>query len=836
MNFRTIAALSFLILFTILWVARADGQTNDQLKAMSESALQKMTPEEIENKIKELGLTHDEAVQKAAELNISLEDYLQRRVPTTTTQPGTVPTPENAVPDLYARPTARAATPLVTRRIVIPGFERRRGIEDLRPFGYEIFQNPSSTFQPTLNVPTPESYQLGPGDEIAITVWGDTKLNYQLIVNREGNIIIPDVGPISAYGYTIQQFKERLLRRMSTIYSGLKDGAASANTHLDVSIGKLRTIQVFVLGEVEKPGGYILSSMSTSLHALYYAGGPTVNGSMRGVEVIRGGKSPDEFDLYDYIVKGNKSSDTRLQNGDVVFVPPVGRRVAVAGGVVRPAIYELRTDETLGDMIELVGGLRFNAYIDRLHIERVIPFEQRARYKKDLLDLDLKFKSIAQLKKSNFDLADGDVLTVYFVSELPEDRVTIVGSVKKPGVFQLTPSMRIRDLILLADSLDRNTFVERGNVLRLLPNLRREIVSFNPRRALEGDEQNNLLLKNEDTVIVYKESQFFPEHTVSIGGAVRNPGKYPRHQNMTVSDLVILAGGMREDGTTKGWEVSRIDSIELSTYSKVSKIDMPDDYWNDQGAGRFLLQDFDFLFVPADPRYSKQKILQIGGYVLYPGFYSIRNEGERLAEIIKRAGGLRPGAYLEGSKFVRKSIDAGWSPAEATEVATTGKGSLDSLKLNRKTTTEETSAGWIPIDFKKALEDPTSRDNIVVEEGDSIYVAYLEDLIYVKGEVFVPSPVVYKKHESVNYYIKQAGGTKEEADEGKVVVFLPGGKKWESSMWPFPDPEILAGSIIYVPRKIEKEDKTLPILAAWATVMASLAAITVAIVQVTKKP
>ena len=834
MNYRTIAALSCLILFSLLWVVRADGQTNDQLKTMSESALQKMTPEEIENKIKEMGLTHDEAVQRAAELNISLEDYLQNKTQTTTPQPATQQKQGNATPDLYAKPSLRPETPLAKRRMVIPGFERRRGIEDLRPFGYEIFQNPSSTYQPTLNVPTPESYQLGPGDEITITVWGDTKLNYQLTVNREGNILIPDVGPVAAFGYTIQQFKDRLLRRMSSIYSGLKDGSGNANSHLDVSIGKLRTIQVFVLGEVEKPGGYVLSSMSTSLHALYYAGGPTVNGTMRRVQVIRGGKSPEEFDLYDYIVKGNKSSDTRLQNGDAVFVPPAGRRVAVAGGVVRPGIYELRPDETLGDMVELVGGLRFNAYLDRLHIERVIPFDQRARYKKDLLDLDLKFKSLAQLKKSSFELADGDVLTVYFVSDLPEDRVTIVGNVRKPGVFQLTPSMRVRDVILLADSLDRNTFAERGNVLRLLPNLRREIVSFSPRRALEGDEQNNLLLKNEDTIIVYKESQFFPEHTVSIGGAVRNPGKYPRHQNMSVSDLVILAGGIREDATTKGWEISRIDSSELSTYSKVSKIDMPNEYWNDQGAGRFLVEDFDFVFVPAEPRYSKQKILQIGGYVMYPGFYSIQNEGERLAEIIKRAGGIRPGAYLEGSKFVRKSIDAGWSPAEATEVATTSKGSLDSLRLSRKTTTEETSAGWIPIDFKRALEEPTSRDNIVVEEGDSIYVAYLEDLIYVKGEVFVPSPVVYKKNESVSYYIKQAGGFKDEADEGKVVVFLPGGKKWESSTWPFPNPEILAGSLIYVPKKIEREDKTLPIIAAWATVMASLAAITVAIVQVTK--
>ena len=431
-------------------------------------------------------------------------------------------------------------------------------------------------------------------------------------------------------------------------------------------------------------------------------------------------------------------------------------------------------------------------------------------------------------------MQDGDVVTVLQVSQLPENRITIIGNVKKPGVYQLRPAMKLKDLILEADSLDRNAFLERGNVLRLLPNLRREVKPFSPKLVLAGDAQNNIPLENEDTVIIYKESQFFPEHTVTISGAVRNPGSYPRNDSMTVADLVVMAGGLKEEATTQGWEISRIDSTDIKTYSKVYNVNMPDDYWNDRGSAKFLLEDFDFVFVPANPRYSKQKIVQVGGYVMYPGLYTIRNEGERLAEMIRRAGGLRPGAYLEGSKFVRKSIDVTWNPTESREAAVSGTAIFDSLKRTQRTP-ETKTAGWVPIDFKKALDDPTSRDNVALEEGDSIYVAFLEDLVYVKGEVFVPSPVVYKKGENPDYYITQAGGFKEEADKGKIVVFLPGGKKWESRMWPLPDPEILPGSLVYVPMKIEKEDKALPILAAWATVMASLAAITVAIVQVTKK-
>ena len=793
-----------------------------------------MTPEEIDNKLKELGLTREEAIQKAAEYNISLEDYLNKASKTTAPAQG-AQQQENAPPEIGNAPQARGALLPAAKKPEIPGFAGRIGTENLFPFGYDIFNASASTFNATLNAPAPESYPLGPGDEIVITVWGETKLNYQLTVNREGNVLISDVGPVSAFGCTIQQFRERLLHRMSRIYSGLRDGGPDANTFMDVSVGRLRTVQVFVLGEVQRPGGYVLSAMATTLQALYMAGGPTSNGSMRKVQINRTGKPSISFDLYDYIIHGSKSSDTRLQNGDVVFVPPAGKRAAITGNVVRPAIYELNDGETLSDFISLAGGLRFNAYFNRIHIERVIPFDQRKANKKDLLDVDLKFETIGALEESQAPMDDGDIVTVLKVSELPENRVTVIGNVRKPGMFELTPGMRIRDLLLAADSLDRNTFAERGSILRLLPNLRREMLSFSPALALGGEEKNNLLLKNEDTVIIYKESQFFPEHYVTIGGAVRNPGRYPRHQNMAVTDLVMLAGGIREDATTKGWEISRTDSSELTTYSKVYKTDVPVDYWNVQEDKRFLLQDFDLVFVPADPNYSKQKIVQIAGYVMYPGVYSIQHEGERLADFIKRAGGLRPGSYLEGSRYVRKSIDAGWSPSEETQVVAASASFVDSLKARTKQTeAASASAGWIPINFRRALDDPSSRDNIAVEEGDSVYVAYLEDLVYVKGEVFVPSPVVYKKGESVNYYINQAGGFKEEADEGKVVVFLPGGTKLQSRMWPFPDPDVLPGSVVYVPKKIEKPDNTLQILSSWATVMASLAAISIAIVQVTK--
>jgi len=800
-NFLCTGCLAFFFVFAFAWPQIALSQTQPS-KADVELILQRMTPEEAERKLKELGITKEEAIRRAKELGVNVEDYLSRAA--TGLQSGGLLQEQpqiatqklgKSIRDSLVRVQAMAMKKLVE----VPGFKGRRGIDStIQPFGYEIFQLSESLFEPSMYVSTPASYLLGPGDELTISVWGETKLNYQLTVNRDGNLVVPEVGPVSANGQTIQQFREKLLRRMTNIYSGLRNGAPTANTFLDVSLGKLKTIQVYVLGEVARPGGYVVSSMSTVFHALYLAGGPTANGTMREIQISRDDKAASSVDLYDYIVRGDKSKDIRLQDGDVVFVKPAVKRVAVVGRVLRPAIYETKEKETLADLLSICGGLLFDSYFDRLHVERVIPFEQRKFYSKNILDIDLEFSSLKDLKKSSYVLEDGDIVTVQKISDQPFNRVTITGNVNKPGAYQWRDGMTVKDVIMLADSLQRNTFSERGTLFRTLPNLRKEILAFNPRLALAGDQENNLPLKNEDSLVVYKESQFFPEHTVTIGGAVRKPGAYVRNEKMTPGDLAVLAGGLKEEGLTKGWQISRLDTSKLGVYARIYTMDMPAEYWRSHTSEPFYLQDFDHVFVPSDPKFSEPKVVQVSGYAMYPGPYIIQNERERLSDILRRAGGAKPGAYLEASTLIRK----------------------------------QNNAGLIPIDFKKALDDPSSRDNVEVQNGDSVYIAFHDDVVYVRGEVFVPSAVLYKKGASLSYYLKQAGGVREEGDEGKTVVFLPGGKKWESS-W-FADPDILPGSSILVPRKIEKEDKTLPVLRDLATILASLAAITVALVQVTK--
>jgi protein involved in polysaccharide export with SLBB domain len=799
-RFRSYVAGVLVCLLTAFFSQPSHAQTRAQIKQQAESKLKEMSPEEIDRKLKEYGITREEAIRRAKELNISLEDFLLKSAAVETSAGG-AQSQQSRLPAQQPRASKRSddSTRLL-KLLIIPGLSDRKGVDSLQPFGLDIFNLPSSTFEPVLNVASPPSYLLGPGDEIMITVWGETKLNYQLEINREGNVIIPDVGPVSANGTTIAEFRQRALRRMASIYSGLDSRYGRPNTFLDVSLGKLRTLQVFVLGEVVKPGGYAISSFSSAFSALYLAGGPTVSGTMRTVHITRRGSNLSPIDLYDYIIRGDNSKDQRLQDGDIVFVRPAGKRVAMLGAVVRPAIYEVKEKETLGDLIALAGGLRFDAYVDRVHIERVVPFEERARYEKNVLDVDLQFASLAALHRSSYRIEDGDVVTVFRVASLAQNRVSISGNVNKPGKFELRAGMRVRDLLLAADSLQRSTFSERGTLFRLLPNLRREVRSFNPRLALEDNAEHNLKLQNEDSLVVYREDQFFKQYTITISGAVRNPGTYVRDEKMTLADLVVIAGGLRENASLAGWEVSRLDTSTLGKYSSIFNLDVTGNYWDASGAQSFQLQDFDHISVPVDPKFTLNKLVKITGYVMSPGEYAIRYEGERLEALIQRAGGLRPGAYLAGSRFIRK----------------------------------QNGTGVIPVDFQNALDDTASRDNVVLNEGDSIMVAFHDDVIYVGGEVFVPSAILYKKGESVDYYIRQAGGLKQDADESRIAAFLPNGKKWEEGWFFFDDPELPPGSSVSVPKFVEKEDKTLPLVRDIATILASLAAITVAMVQIAR--
>ncbi|MBN1396869.1 MAG: SLBB domain-containing protein [Bacteroidetes bacterium] len=775
-------------------------QMHAQNKPHNKSALNKMNPIDMEKRLKELGISREEAVKQASLYNIDLEEFLN---PVSQYPSAADSLYKKTGPFKDSRFGEKKDHQLAERMeidSIVPGFSERPPAVNLKPFGYSIFQYPQSTFEPILDAATPSSYTLGPGDEVVIAVWGDTKLYYQLPVNREGNILVPDIGPVSAGGTTVPNLKDKLIRQMTAVYSSLRNGGRGATSFLDVSLAKIRTIQIFVLGEVRKPGGYSLSSLSTALHALYLSEGPSINGSLRNIQIVRSGNTAGVFDFYDYALRADNSKDIHLQDGDIVFVKPVGTRAAITGNVLRPGIYEIKENENLGTLIGFAGGLRFDAYFERIHIERLIPFDERKKHSQNFLDFDVHFNTYREAAESKFEIQNGDIVSVYQVGSIPENRVIITGNVKKSGTFQLKSGMRIKDLLYEADSLDRNTFTERGTLFRMLANLRREIISFNPRLAFLDDPENNIELKNEDSLVIYKESQFFPEHTVSVGGAVRKPGTYPRHENMTIADLVVMAGGLTENASKYSWELSRLDTTRIGSFSTIRKFNVQNEYWEEKNGESSYLEDFDHLMVPSNPKYNKQRVVEIHGYVLYPGSYALSEQDERLSSLINRAGGLRPGAYLEGSTLVRK-----WN-----------------------------NAGLVPIDFEKALDDTESSENIKLLAGDSIMISFQQEVVKVRGEVFVQAAVVHKKGASLDYYIEQAGGMTDEADEDRIVVILPNGRRWEDKFYLFSSNDILGGSTVYVPKKIETKTETLAILRDWATIIASLAAITIGIVQITK--
>ncbi len=611
------------------------GQSKEQVKEQAEGQLQRMTPEEIDQKLRDMGISREEATQRAKEYGISLEDYLYstrrsssmqdvRGAPSLYNDPrlGTVSgaQPSESMDSLLAR----LKVPVPRKRTDVPGFVGRRGIDTLiQPFGFSVFQYPTSTFIPSGAVATPPSYALGPGDEVLVSLWGETRLNYSLTVNRDGNAVIPDVGPVAANGLTLAEFREKVLRRMTTVYSSLRGGAANAATYMDVSLGKLRNIEVFVLGEVQRPGGYSVPSMSTVMTAMYMAGGPTVDGTMREIRLLRRGDTAQTIDLYNYILRGDRAGDRVLQDGDIVFVNPGGKRVAVVGRVVRPAIYELKPGETLGSLLTLSGGPRFDAYINRVHVERIIPFDRRSLYARDIEDFDVTFSSLAQFQRCDTGIENGDIVTVMGIGGMAANRVSIMGNVRKPGPFELKPGMTVRDLVLAADSLLENTFADRATLFRMKPNLRREVRPFNLQLALAGDANENVLLQNEDSVVVFNEDQFFPRDSVIVRGAVRLPGAYLRHDGMTVADLVVAAGGLTEDASMESWELSRIDTTELEVYSQIFRLNVSREYWTAAGSQGMRLRGRDILFVPRDPKYVRQKMVAVSGSVMFPGSYAL---------------------------------------------------------------------------------------------------------------------------------------------------------------------------------------------------------------------
>jgi len=652
--------------------------------------------------------------------------------------------------------------------------QRIPGSPPVLPFGYEIFGYLPSTFEPLATGPVDPDYPIGPGDEVIIQVWGDNEFTHAATVSREATISVPDVGQIVLNGLTRTEAKHLITERLGAVYSGIR--AHRPTTFVDVTLGKLRTIQIFILGDIVRPGGYTISSVSTVLNALYSAGGPTARGSMRDVRIIRHNDVWKHVDLYSYILSGSKAEDVRLESGDVVFIPPIGKVAAILGEVHRSAIYELRDGEGFRDLLRLAGGVQSTAVVGRALVDRVVPFAQRDSLRgEDRVAVDFPLREILADSTKNPPLGDHDIVQVFRIGETRRNTISIAGTaVVRPGMYELRPGMRVSDLVNDAGGLKPDAYLDRATLVRTADDGSRSITRFNLQEAMEHQPEDDLELQKLDELAVRSIWDIQERHTVSISGSVREPGEYEYLAGMTIMDLIFRAGGLTESAYKQEAEVSRVDSTTIAARraAEVYRVPISANYGVHSPDHTFPLQQRDQVFVREIPDWHIQRNVVLTGEVMYPGTYTLNAKDERLSSVLTRAGGLTLTGYPRAAVFVRR------------------KG----------------GTGRLAVDIEDVAKRHRKRYDIVLEDGDSLNIPREPKTVKVVGEVGFPVSVLYERGKSLGFYIDQAGGYTDNSDKGRVKIVQPNGRvNPVKKFWWDPMPE--AGALVVVPHKPPEEHK-----------------------------
>jgi polysaccharide biosynthesis/export protein len=616
-------------------------------------------------------------------------------------------------------------------------FDRSRDGRAL--FGYELFAQSTTLFDPNAAGPVDASYRLGAGDQLVLILSGDVEAAYTLDVTREGFVVVPVIGTVPVANLTLGQLDALLRSRLGRVYSGIGN-----TTRFSVSVARLRSNQVFVAGDVRLPGSYRISSAGTALTALYAAGGPAERGSLRQVEIRRRGQPVQRFDVYDYLVKGDASGDVRLEQGDVVFVPAHGPRVRVTGGVLRPATYELRPGESMQQLVEAAGGFTDDASVRRLRIERIVPAAQRTGEGSDRILLDVELPSPNTL--AGVKLEAGDVIDVPTVAERVRRRITVKGNVWQAGSQGIVAGTTLADALRMAGGLKPDSYLGRVLISRLRTDSTRELLSA-PLLSLDGNTAAPILLLEDDEVTVFAMTEFRADLHVSLSGAVRLPGRYPYRQGMTMRDLVLMAGGLLPSASLIEAEIARLPERRVEgRLAETFRVPLDSTFLVAQGdlgnvSADVTLQPYDNVLILQQPDWQLQWSVALTGEVRFPGVYALTSKNERILDVINRAGGLTSAAYPSGVQFVRG--------AERARVG---------------------------VELASVLKNAGDRDNLLLQDRDSIHIPRYNALVNVTGAVNSPMSVPYEPGKSLDHYIRAAGGTKREADAKRSYVQQSNGK------------------------------------------------------------
>lgn len=684
-------------------------------------------------------------------------------------------------------------------------------------YGHNLFTNKNLTFEPNSNLATPENYTLGPGDEVIIDIWGANENTIRQTISPDGNIQISGLGPVYLSGMTIKEANRFLQRELSKIYSGI-DGNDSS-TQVKLTLGNIRTIQINIMGEVELAGTYMLSAFSTVFHALYRAGGINEIGTLRSIKVNRYGRTIADLDIYDLIMKGKMNDGIRLQEGDVINVSTYLSLVRIGGKVKRPMIYEMKPTETLKNILDYAGGFTGDAYKQSVRVIRKTGREYQV-FTVDEMDYGV------------FKLEDGDEISVESILDRYENRVEIRGAIYRSGIYQLDGQVNtVKSLIKKADGLRGDAFMNRAVLNREKDNFDHEIIAVDLAGIMNGTQPDIPLMKN-DVLYIPSIQNLKERQTVTIHGRVSSAGTYSYAENMTVEDLVVMAGGLLEDAATVKVDITRrIKDTKSSTYSKeIGKtftVDLSNNF--EVGKESFVLEPFDQVYIRKSPTYQEQQNVTITGEVLFGGTYALQNKTERISSLIERAGGLTPEAYAKGARLMRvRSQEEAKREQDLLKLArrTTDKDSIEVSSLELSTTYS------VGLDLEKAIKNPNSDFDLVLKDGDVLYIPEYINTIKVTGAVMYPNTVLYEKGKDLSYYLNQAGGFNSNARKRKVFVVNLNGKASKLSL--HSKQAIEPGSEIVVPTKEKKDRSTMAEIMTMASLSASLAAVVASIVRLVK--
>ena len=686
-------------------------------------------------------------------------------------------------------------------------------------FGRNIFNTRNLTFEPSVNIATPLNYRLGPGDEVIIDIWGASQNTIRQQISPDGTINIQKIGPVNLNGLTISEANDYLKKTLNKIYNGLNN-TSDPTSDIRLTLGSIRTIQINVMGEVVQPGTYSLSSFATVFHALYRAGGVSDIGSLRNVQLVRNGKNIATIDVYQFIMKGHIQDDIRLQEGDVVIVPAYDVLVKIDGKVKRPMRFEMKKDENLSTLISYAGGFEADAYTRSLRVVRQNGQEYEVNTVKDL-------------DYSVYKMRNGDVVTAEAILNRFTNKLEIRGAVYRPGIYQLNGKLNtVRELVNEAQGLTGDAFLNRAVLYRQCEDLTTEVIPVDIKAIMDGTSQNIILAKN-DILYIPSIHDLEDRGDVVIHGEVAKPDSYPYADNMTLEDLIIQAGGLREAASVVRVDVSRRirnphSTADNDTIGRTYTFSLKEGFVVD-GTPGFVLQPYDEVYVRRSPGYQAQQNVVVEGEILFEGSYAMTSREERLSDLIRKAGGSTKNAYLRGAKLTRVATEGEKTCMEDVIRLMSrqlGEAMMDSLDIHVE---DHFTVG---IDLEKALANPGSTADIVLREGDVVFIPKSTNTVKINGAVMVPNTVSYIAGKNIDYYLNQAGGYSDNAKKSKkFIVYMNGqvtkvkgsGKK-----------QIEPGCEIIVPSRSKKRTNVGEIL-GYATSFSSLGMMIASLANLIKK-